>query len=151
MSLSWRVTGGLCSAAKRLWRGRRGFSLIEQVVAIALVAAVAGPLALLLAQVARGGSIAEAEVDMINIGRSQMESVKEQQYQDLPTSYSTIDDVPEFYTVTITAEAVKTYSYPSPSSDTLADEIQLITVEVSCPGCRPQAGPLTFEGHKVRR
>ena len=134
------------------WRREQGFSLIEQIVAVALVAVVVTPFALLLSGLVRGASVSDAEVSMLILARSQMESVKKQPYQDLPASYTTISDMPEGYTVTTTASSTKTYIYPPPdATSTLPDEIQVITVDLGCPDCSPPVGPLTLEGHKVRR
>ncbi len=89
---------------------------------------------------------------MLNLARSQMESVKRHPYQSLPATYPTIDPVPQGYAVTTTAAAVKSYTFPAPlAGTTLPDEVQKITVQVTCPDCSPPTGPLTLEGHKARR
>jgi type II secretory pathway pseudopilin PulG len=133
-------------------RQEGGFSLFEQIVAIALIALVIPPLALLLSGIVRQASVSEAQVTMLNIARGQIESVKRQSYQDLPASYATISPLPDGYSVTTTAGAVKTYTYPAPSAtSTLPDEIQLITVEVGCLVCSPPVGTLTLKDYKVRR
>ncbi len=133
-------------------RQEAGFTLIEQVAAAALIAVVAPPLMLVLSAMMRGASISEAEVSMLNVARSQMESVKRQPYQSLPATYPTIDPIPEGYAVTTTAAAVKIYTFPAPLvSTTLTDEVQTITVQVTCPDCSPPTGPLTLEGLKARR
>ena len=89
---------------------------------------------------------------MLNLARSQMESVKRHPYLSLPATYPVITPIPQGYTVTTTAAAVKSYTYPAPlAGTTLPDEVQMITVQVACPDCSPPTGPLTLEGHKARR
>ena len=131
---------------------QRGFSLIEQVVAVGLIAifvtGLIGGLSLLI----RGTSKSDTDVTMLSLARSQIESVKEQSFQALPAAYAVISPVPDGFSVTIAVTAVKTYTYPEPDpTATLPDEIQLITVVVSCPDCSPPANPLTLEDYKVRR
>ena len=135
-------------------RSRRegGFSLIEQIVAVGLVAVVVPSLTLLLSSLVRQASSADAEVAMLTLARSQAESIKEQPYQTLPGSYTLISPIPSQYSVNVTAALVKTYVYPFPDSGaTLPDRIQLITVQVDCPHCSPPVGSLILQEYKVRR
>lgn len=137
---------------KRLRGGEGGFSLIEQVIALALVAIVVSAVMQALSTTVRGVAAADTRVTMLNLARSQLESVKQQPYQDLPATYTIIKPVPKEYTISVTASAVKTYAYPEPEPKaTLPDELQLITVEVSYPGGLPPVGPLILKGYKVRR
>lgn len=136
----------------RRLRREGGFSLIEQIVAVGLVAVVLPSLALLLSNLVRQASAADAEVMMLTLARSQAESVKEQPYQTLPGSYTLISPIPSQYSVNVTAALVKTYAYPLPNSGaTLPDQIQLITVQVDCPHCSPPVGSLILQEYKVRR
>ena len=135
-------------------RSRRegGFSLIEQIVAVALVALVVPSLALLLSSLVQQASAADAEVAMLVLARSQVESVKQQPYQTLPGSYTLISPIPSQYSVNVTAALVKSYVYPFPDSGvTLPDQIQLITVQVDCLHCSPPVGSLILQDYKVRR
>lgn len=130
----------------------RGFSLIEQIVAVGLVAVIVPSMAVLLSGLVRQASASGDAVAMLTLARSQLESIKEQPYQDLPGSYRAISPIPEQYAVDIATEAVKTYTYPAPSATTvLPDEIQLITVEVTCADCFPLVGALILQGYKVKR
>ena len=129
-----------------------GFSLIEQIVAVGLVAVVVPSLALLLSSLVRQASAADAEVAMLTLARSQAESIKEQPYQTLPRPYTLISPIPSQYSVNVTTALVKTYAYPFPNSGTkLPDQIQLITVQVDCPQCSPPVGSLILQEYKVRR
>ena len=146
--VNYRVSTPRCGIRRR----EVGFTLIEQIVAAALIAVVAPPLMLALSLMMRGVSVSEAEITMLNLARSQMESVKQHPYLGLPATYPTIDPVPGAFTLTTTAAAVKTYTFPAPlAGTTLPDEVQTITVQVACPECSPPTGPLTLEGHKARR
>ena len=147
-----RVSYRLGASRYGIRRREVGFTLIEQIVAAALIAVIAPPLMLALSLMMRGASVSEAEITMLNLARSQMESVKQQPYLSLPATYPTIFPVPGAFTVTTTAAAVKTYTFPAPLAGTaLPDEVQTITVQVTCPDCSPPTGPLTLEGHKAKR
>ena len=135
-------------------RSRRegGFSLIEQIVAVGLVAAIVPSLALLLSSLVRQASAADAEVAMLTLARSQVESIKQQPYQKAPPSYTLINPKPDEYSVNVTVALVKTYAYPFPDARaTLPDQIQLITVQVDCLHCSPPVGSLLLQEYKVRR
>jgi len=126
--------------------------LIEQIVAVGLVAIIVPPLMLLLSGLVRQAATSGAAVDMLTLARSQLESIKQQPYQNLPTSYAILSPIPSEYSIQTTAAAVKTYTYPPPKETvTLPDEVQLITVQVSCPECAPPLAPLTLQGYKVKR
>ena len=121
-------------------------------MAVGLVAVVVPSLALLLSSLVRQASAADAEVAMLTLARSQVESVKVQPYRTLPGSYTLISPIPSQYSVNVTAALVKTYSYPFPDSGTtLPDQIQLITVQVDCLNCDPPVGSLILQEYKVRR
>ena len=132
-------------------RRERGFSLIEQIVSIGLVAVIVPSLALLLDALVRQASSSEAQVNMITLARSQLESVKQQPYRSTPARYETISPVPSGFSITTVTDRVRTYRYPVPSTVQLLDEIQLITVEVTCLECSPPVAPLILQDYKVRR
>ena len=150
----------LCKGGFRgIWRGwsrpghvqaaQRGFSLIEQIVTIGLVAVIVPSMALLLSGLVRQASTSQAAVDMLILARSQIESIKQKPFR---ASYSLVSSIPDEYSIQVTVEPVKTYSYPAPNStSTLPDEIQLVTVQVSCPDCEPPVGSLILQDYKVRR
>ena len=131
---------------------QKGFSLIEQIVAVALVAVVVPALVVLLTGLVRQASTSGAAVDMLTLARSQLESIKAEPYLNRPGAYRTVSPVPEKFIIDIGVEPVQTYTYPVPKADIiLADEIQLITVEVRCPNCSPSIGSLILKDYKVRR
>ena len=125
---------------------------MEQIVAVAIIGIVIPPLMLLISDIRRGSTVSDAHVAMLNLARSHIEGVKNAPFQDLPATYSTSTPSEVEYVVSLTAEAVKTYTYPAPSATTtLAGEIQLITVQVSCPDCSPPIDPIVLKDYKVRR
>ena len=125
--------------------------MIEQIVSIALVAVIVPSLALLLDALVRQAASSDAQVNMIILARSQLESVKQQPYKITPALYETIAPVPSGFSITTATDRVKTYRYPVPSSAQLPDEIQLITVKVTCLECSPPVAPLILQDYKVRR
>ena len=133
-------------------RRQQGFSLIEQIVTVALVAVIVPALLVLLTGLVRQASTSGAAVDMLTLARSQLESIKAEPYLNRPKSYSKVSPIPEKYIIDIGVEPVQTYTYPPPKSDIkLSDEVQLITVEVRCPGCSPPIGSMILKDYKVRR
>ena len=133
-------------------RRQQGFSLIEQIVTVGLVAVIVPALLVLLTGLVRQASTSGAAVDMLTLARSQLESIKAEPYLNRPKSYSKVSPIPEKFIIDIGVEPVQTYTYPPPKSDiTLADEVQLISVEVRCPGCSPPIGSMILKDYKVRR
>ena len=65
-------------------RRQQGFSLIEQIVAVALVAVVVPALVVLLTGLVRQASTSGAAVDMLTLARSQLESIKAEPYLNRP-------------------------------------------------------------------
>ena len=130
----------------------RGFSLIEQIVAVGLVAVIVPSMAVLLSSLVRQASASGDAVAMLTLARSQLESIKEQPYRELPASYPAISPIPEEFAINVTAKAVKTYTYPQPRPNVkLPDEIQLVTVEVTCAECFPPVSALILQDYKVKR
>lgn len=129
-----------------------GFSLIEQIVAVALIGTVAVPMLLVISGLVRGASRSDAQITILNLAKSQVESVKQQPYQPFGGSYSVVPEVPEGYVVSVAASPVRTYFYPEPDpTSTLPDEVQLVTVEVSCSDCAPTVASFTLSVYKIRR
>ena len=67
--------------ARRYREGQRGFTLIEQVVSVALVGAIIVPLMTVLSVIARGTAVADTEVVLLSLAQSQIESVKRQDFE----------------------------------------------------------------------
>ena len=120
-------------------------------MSIGLVAVIVPSLALLLSGLVRQASSSDAQVNMIILARSQLENVKQQPYKSTPAQYETIGPVPSGFSIITTTDLVRTYRYPAPLSSQLPDEIQLITVEVTCLECVPPVAPLILQDYKVRR
>jgi len=115
-----------------LIRSEKGFSIVEVLIAVAVIGIVAAGF---LAAVSAGsraiitaGERAAAEA----IARSQMEDIKVQSYDSTgnPPQYSAMLDIAEGYRVTITAERLD----PSGDGTSNDDGLQKITVTVTLRG-----------------
>ena len=126
-------------------RGEKGFSLIETVVAVAIVAIVAVSFLSGLAASARATIVADEHTTASSLARSQMEDIKNQPYDDTnePPVYSLISGIPSGYTVDIDADRL------DPENDGFEDDdgIQKMVVTVE----RGGRTILTLEDYKVDR
>ena len=126
-------------------RSEKGFSLIETVVALAIVAIVAVSFLSGLATSARATIVADEQTTASSLARSQMEDIKDQTYDGTnnPPVYSLISSVPSSYTVDIDADRL------DPEGDGFDDDdgIQKVVVTVE----RGGRTILTLEDYKVDR
>ena len=125
----------------RLKKNERGFTLIEVLVALAIVSLVVVAFLMAINTAAKANIIANERTTAESLARSQMEYVKGIGYVDAPTSY-TAAPIPQGhidagYSATITA-------LPLQNPD---DGIQRITVTVE----RYSEPVLTLEDYKVNR
>ena len=126
-------------------RSEKGFSLIETLVAVAIVAIVAVSFLSGLATSARATIVVDEQTTASSLARSQMEDIKSQTYDGTnnPPVYSLISGVPSSYTVNIDADRL------DPEGDGLGDDdgIQKVVVTVE----RGGRTILTLEDYKVDR
>jgi len=147
----------LGSQVRRAFRGSsRGFSLIEVVIAIALIGIIAVAIMGSLSYASTVLIITDRQATAESLARSQLEFVKNQYYIDYsdpdrdPADYAVIPEYPEGYTIEIVAEPIDpdTYEpYPYIEEDGAFykdDGIQKITVTVSHDG----KAIITLEGYK---
>lgn len=137
----------------RLRTGQRGLSLIEEIVAVALIGVVSIPVLLGLSSLMRGTADSEAQVRMVALARSQAEVIKQAPFSADPTAspYPSFTPVPEGLAISITVATTTTYAFPPPDASSLQGEVQRVTVEVSCPDCGPRVEPVSLEQIKARR
>lgn len=106
----------------------RGFTLIEVVVAIALLGGIALTLVSALSTVSLALITTDKLTTAESLTRSQLEFVKNQSYDDInnPPQYTTLPEIPNGYAIVITAERL------DPNSDGTGndDGIQKITIAV---------------------
>ena len=124
-------------------KNEKGFSLIEMLVAIALLGLIATALITGLATASRGLLIADERETAINLAESQMENVKEQPYSAVYNPIST----PPHYSVNCTAVPINPVTH-EPFNDEEDDlGLQLITVTIK----HNDKEVITLEGYKVDR
>jgi len=126
----------LNSQARKAFQGSsRGFSLIEVVIAIALIGIIAVAVLSALSTASIALIIADKRATAESLARSQLEFVKNQLYDDITTpdpQYSLIDSafIPDGYNINIEAVRLNPEG-DSPNDD---DGIQKIKVTVSYDG-----------------
>jgi prepilin-type N-terminal cleavage/methylation domain-containing protein len=148
-------------------RGRSGgFTLIEVLIALALFAIIAIVFAGGLSTASRAVTIADVRTRAESLARTQMESVKEQDYGEAPDAgvynYTKISDIPEGYSICSLNRASPPSVVNCGSSDpvlgipwdsetdTAVDEddgLQKITLVIKHEGKEI----ITLEGYKVYR
>jgi hypothetical protein len=117
------------------WSGEGGQSLVEELVAVALVSLA---LVILIAALSTGSMGVRTTNDRVmaeNLAQSQMELIKDAAYSSDPTAYPTVVPVPA-YAVTVEAEV-------------LDIGLQVVTVTVSLSGSGKDL--LQLEGYKADR
>jgi len=133
-------------AGKAFQGSSRGFTLIEVVIAIALIGVIAVAVLSALSTASISLIIADKRATAESLARSQMEYVKNQDYIDYsdpdrdPADYAVIPEYPEDYTVEVVAEpfdpdTYQPYTYIEEDGAFYKDDgIQKITVTVSYDG-----------------
>ena len=109
--------------------GSQGFSLIEAMVAIMIVSvAVVGSMNLMSAMV-QGASRSEGNVKLLQLVRSQIETLKHFEFQDDPANYPSIEDIPEGTAITFeVTDSGISYTRPQPDGAVIDKVVQKITV-----------------------
>jgi len=121
----------LNSQARKAFQGRsRGFSLIEVVIAIALIGVIAVAVLSALSTASIALIITDKRATAESLARSQLEYVKNQLYDDIntPPEYDLLPEIPDGYNINIEAVRLDPENDSPPEDD---DGIQKITVIVS--------------------
>jgi prepilin-type N-terminal cleavage/methylation domain-containing protein len=118
----------------------RGDSLVEILVAVAIIAIVLTAFLAALSTGVRSVAVVRERVTAENLARAQLEYIQHEQYQEVtqttPGAYPTVTSIVSGYAITVTASPI-----------TATNDIQLITVTVSHHG----ESVLTIEDYKVDR
>ena len=112
----------------RLVKTQRGFSLIETMAAIMIVALAVGGTMQVMGATIRSAGRAEGNVKLLQLVRSQVEDIKQAPFR-VNANYDIIPDLPEGITMAIDASDIgAVYFYPAPVSSKIEKVIQEITV-----------------------
>lgn len=112
-----------------LLRRQEGFSLVEVIIAIALVGVVVPGLLGVMAATSRVAVRAEESVTLLQLARAQLETIQQSPFKANAAEYPTITGVPEGFSVSFSAtDPGITYTYPAPLGTTITGEVQKITV-----------------------
>ena len=138
----------LNSKVRKAFQGSsRGFSLIEVLIALALVGIIAIAFLSGLSTASMALIIADEHATAESLARSQVEFIKNQPYDDInnPPQYTPLPEIPYGYDIVITAERL------DPNYDGIAndDGIQKITITVKRDD--PVKEVITLEDYKVER
>ena len=131
-------------------KNERGFSIVEVLVALALLGIIAVAFLGAMATASKALFIADERATAESLARSQMEYVKNQDYDKTndPPVYQPLSDIPPGYSIDITAVRLDPEGDGTVVDGELDDDgIQMITVAVSHHG----EPVLTLEGYKVDR
>lgn len=134
--------GQLLRVTKKLRGNETGVTLIETLVALALLSIIAVVFLSGLTTVATATLIANEQATAESLARSEMEYVKSYPYDSEATTYPTVETPPVSYSVEVTVVPII-----DPDTGQPLEGIQKITVIVN----RNDNPVLTLEGYKVDR
>lgn len=142
-----RVSGMGRREGLSFWSGETGQSLVEELVALAIVSLGLVIVIAALSTGSMGVGTANERVTAENLARSQLELIKDGAYSPDPTAtpYPTVSPV-QGYTATV---GIECWIAPSgPFTSTVRDDgLQKVTVSVS----GGEGALLQLEGYKVKR
>ena len=144
------MTGSRRQAALKGYRtahnGEQGFTLIEMIIAMGILAAVSVTFLLGMSTSSRAVMVSQERVDVESLAKSQLEYVKSSAYDEVhdPPLYGIAPslDIPQGYTVVPNAERMD----PKGDGTGNDDGIQKITVTINHDG----ETAFTLVGYKVR-
>lgn len=122
-----------------------GFSLLDTVIGLALIAIVVINLLTVLSASMHASDRNRDNAYLQELARSQLEDIYRQSYSDSHV-YSTISPIPTGYTLGISVSVPVTYTYSSPGSGYASETLQLITITAS-----GDWTSLSLSGFKVRQ
>ena len=117
------------SAWQRLWRGERGVTLIETIATVFLVGTVVVGVMQIMGVTARGAARSDANIDLLQIVRAQIETIQHAPFEENAEDYPEIGNIPSGFAISWAAvDPGTTYTYPPPDGRTLTNVVQKITV-----------------------
>ena len=116
-------------AWQRLWRGERGFTLIETIAAVFLLGTVVVGTLQIMGVTARGAARSDSNIDLLQVVRSQIETIQQAPFEENVDDYPLVGNIPEGFSASwVGVDPGPTYTYPPPDGTTLTNVIQKITV-----------------------
>ena len=142
------MSGSVSRTGLRLFRdGEQGMTLIETLVALGIIAAVAVVFLIGMTTSSKAVMVSQERVAVDSLAKSQMEDIKSQAYDDdlnhNPPQYTKLTNIPAGYDIAISAARLN----PKGDDPTNDDGLQEITVTVT----RDEVPVFTLVGYKVNR
>ena len=144
---------------KRLIKGERGASLVEVLMAMFIMAIVTTAFLMAIFTATKAIMVADERTNAESLARSQLESVKQQEYKDAPlegvATYSTIAGVPSTYSIwSVSREGtlvneVLGIPWDSQSDEERSDDVGLQKITLKIYRGDGEKEILTLEGYKV--
>lgn len=108
---------------------QRGFTLIETIIALAIVGTAVIAVVAAIGQGAKASARGRESVVLLQLARAQIETIQQYPYQTNPANYPLISPVPDGYSVSFTStDPGTTYTYPSPAPTVITGPVQQISV-----------------------
>ncbi len=111
---------------------QRGFTLIETIIAVAIVGSAVIAVVAVIGSSARSSARGRESVTLLQLARAQVETIQQSPYQSTPSAYPTISPIPEGFSVSFTStDPGTTYVYPTQAPTVITGSVQRITVTVA--------------------
>ncbi|MDP2950473.1 MAG: prepilin-type N-terminal cleavage/methylation domain-containing protein [Chloroflexota bacterium] len=108
---------------------QEGFSLVEGIIAMAVVGVVVVGLLGVMAATSRVAVRAEESVTLLQLARAQVEAIQQSPFKANAAEYPSITSIPDGFSVSFTAtDPGIAYTYPAPLGTTITGAVQKITV-----------------------
>lgn len=114
---------------QRLWHAQRGFSLVESIVAIAVIGVSVVGSVVLLNTTVRTSADTEGDLGLIQVLRAQVETIQNVPYDQDPTRYPALTGIPPNISLSWeSSDPGATYAYPGEDRAGLGQVVQKIVV-----------------------
>ncbi|MFH1141856.1 MAG: prepilin-type N-terminal cleavage/methylation domain-containing protein [Chloroflexota bacterium] len=108
---------------------QEGFSLVEGIIAMAVVGVVVVGLLGVMAATSRVAVRGEESVTLLQLARAQVEAIEQSPFKANAAEYPPITGIPEGFSVSFTTtDPGIAYTYPAPLGATITGAVQKVTV-----------------------